>query len=119
MIKRTITLLLTLTLMHSARAEDGSRLWLRYEPANKVNVTGAECLAADELKNYYNGPEVTLKLDATLPDEAYQISGNGNKISICAKSEIGLLFNIFQATFFNFFGREIFKIQLRNSINNF
>jgi alpha-glucuronidase len=82
MIKRTITLLLTLTLMHSARAEDGSRLWLRYEPVNKVNVTGAECLAADELKNYYNGPEVTLKLDATLPDEAYQISGNGNKISI-------------------------------------
>ena len=91
MIKRTITLLLTLTLMHSAMAEDGSRLWLRYEPVNKVNVTGAECLAADELKNYYNGPEVTLKLDATLPDEAYQISGNGNKISICAKSEINWL----------------------------
>ena len=95
MIKRTITLLLTLTLMHSARAEDGSRLWLRYEPVNKVNVTGAECLAADELKNYYNGPEVTLKLDATLPDEAYQISGNGNKISICAKSEIGLLYGAY------------------------
>ena len=95
MIKRTITLLLTLTLMHSARAEDGSRLWLRYEPVNKVNVTGAECLAADELKNYYNGSEVTLKLDATLPDEAYQISGNGNKNSICAKSEIGLLYGAY------------------------
>lgn len=87
--------MLALTLMLSARAEDGSRLWLRYEPVNKVNVTGTGCLAADELKKYYNGPEVTLRLDAALPDEAYQISRSDSQVSICAKSEIGLLYGAY------------------------
>ena len=90
--RRSITLLLTLLLVLSAKAEDGSRLWLRYESVNKTKTTGIECLAADELKKYYNGPEVTLSLDATLPEEAYQISSENGKMSIRAKSERGLLY---------------------------
>ena len=68
--RKAITLLLTLMLVFSARAEDGSRLWLRYETVNKVKVSGMDCLAAEELKNYYNGPEVTLAVDTSLPEEA-------------------------------------------------
>jgi len=95
MIKRTITLLLTLTLMLSAGAEDGSRLWLRYQQVNKAKVTGTECLAAEELRQYYDGMEVTLTLDATLPEEGYQISGQTGRQTIRAKSELGLLYGAY------------------------
>ena len=95
MIKRTITLLLTLTLMLSAGAEDGSRLWLRYQQVNKARVTGTECLAAEELRQYYDGMEVTLTLDATLPEEGYQISGQTGRQTIRAKSELGLLYGAY------------------------
>ena len=95
MIKRTITLLLTLTLMLSAGAEDGSRLWLRYQQVNKAKITGTECLAAEELRQYYDGMEVTLTLDATLPEEGYQISGQTDRQTIRAKSELGLLYGAY------------------------
>ena len=95
MIKRTITLLLTLTLMLSAGAEDGSRLWLRYQQVNKAKITGTECLAAEELRQYYDGMEVTLTLDATLPEEGYQISGLTGRQTIRAKSELGLLYGAY------------------------
>ena len=93
--KRAITLLLTLTLVLSARAEDGSRLWLRYETVNKVKVTGTDCLAADELKQYYDGPEVSLVIDATLPKDAYQISSEAGKTIIRAKDHQGLLYGAY------------------------
>ena len=95
MIKRTITLLLTLTLMLSAGAEDGSRLWLRYQQVNKAKITGTECLAAEELRQYYDGMEVTLTLDATLPEEGYQISGQTDRQTIRARSELGLLYGAY------------------------
>lgn len=42
-------------------AEDGSRLWLRYERVQKACVTGVECLAAKELRDYYDGERVRIK----------------------------------------------------------
>ena len=93
--RRVITLLLTLMLVLSARAEDGSRLWLRYETVNKVKVTGTDCLAADELKQYYNGPEVTLIVDASLPEDAYQISNENGKTIVRAKGHQGLLYGAY------------------------
>ena len=76
-----------------AWAEDGSRLWLRYDTVRTAKVTGCEnTLAAEELRNYYKGGNVTLTLDATLADdEAYVI--NGNRLS--AKTEIGLLYGAY------------------------
>ena len=87
--------MLTLTLMLSAGAEDGSRLWLRYQQVNKAKITGTECLAAEELRQYYDGMEVTLTLDATLPEEGYQISGQTGRQTIRAKSELGLLYGAY------------------------
>jgi len=93
--RRVITLLLTLMLVLSARAEDGSRLWLRYETVNKVKVSGTDCLAAGELKQYYNGPEVTLTIDASLPEDAYQISSENGKTIVRAKDHQGLLYGAY------------------------
>lgn len=48
--KRITLFFLYLSLISGARAEDGSQLWLRYQPANKAIVKGVDCLAADELR---------------------------------------------------------------------
>ncbi len=93
--RKAITLLLTLMLVLSARAEDGSRLWLRYETVNKVKVTGTDGLAADELKQYYNGPEVTLIVDTSLPEGAYQINSENGKTIVRAKGHQGLLYGAY------------------------
>ncbi len=73
-------------------AEDGSRLWLRYDKVGTARVTGYEqSLAAEELRNFYKGAEVKLVTDPTMADDAYRISGN----TISAKTEQGLLYGAF------------------------
>ena len=91
MMKRFALLLLVLTSVMLAKAEDGSQLWLRYQPLNKAKVNGPECLAAEELRTYYQGSEATLVLDPTMACDAYRISGS----TITAKSEIGLLYGAY------------------------
>lgn len=73
-----------------AKAEDGHQLWLRYQPVNKAQVTGPECIAAQELRTY-SQKDVTLKLDPAMEQDAYSIS-NG---VITAKDEIGLLYGAY------------------------
>ena len=74
-----------------AKAEDGHQLWLRYQSVNKAQVTGPECLAAEELRTYFQGDKVTLALDPTMADDAYRISGS----TITAKNEQGLLYGAY------------------------
>ena len=74
-----------------AKAEDGSQLWLRYQPVNKAKVTGPDCLAAEELRTYYQGEAATLTLDPKMADDAYRISGS----TITAKNEQGLLYGAY------------------------
>ena len=71
-------------------AEDGHQLWLRYQPVNKAQVTGPDCIAAQELRMYSQN-DVTLKLDPAMEQDAYSIS-NG---VITAKDEIGLLYGAY------------------------
>ena len=73
-----------------AKAEDGHQLWLRYQPVNKAQVTGPDCIAAQELRMYSQN-DVTLKLDPAMEQDAYSIS-NG---VITAKDEIGLLYGAY------------------------
>ena len=73
-------------------AEDGSRLWLRYDKVQKAQVSGPECLAAEELRNYYPGDKATLVIDPTIAnDEGYRISGS----TVSAKTELGLLYGAY------------------------
>ena len=93
--KRITLFFLYLSLISGARAEDGSQLWLRYQPANKAIVKGVDCLAADELRTYYAGEEVTLLIDTDIPKEAYRISEKDSRVCISAGSECGLLYGAY------------------------
>jgi len=89
--KRITLFLWVLASICMAKAEDGSQLWLRYQPVNKAKVTGPDCLAAEELHTYYQGETATLTLDPTMADDAYRISGS----TITAKNERGLLYGAY------------------------
>ena len=81
-----------------AKAEDGHQLWLRYQPVNKAQVTGPECIAAQELRTY-SSQDVELKLDASFEKDAFEIKVNSEKGKvnsvITAKDEIGLLYGAY------------------------
>ncbi len=91
MMKRITLFLWVLASVCMAKAEDGSQLWLRYQPVNKAKVTGPDCLAAEELRTYYQGETATLTLDPKMTDDAYRISGS----TITAKNELGLLYGAY------------------------
>ena len=91
MMKRITLFLWVLASVCMAKAEDGSQLWLRYQPVNKAKVTGPDCLAAEELRTYYQGETATLTLDPKMADDAYRISGS----TITAKNEQGLLYGAY------------------------
>lgn len=85
-------MMLVLAMATLTWAEDGSRLWLRYAEVNKAKVTGPECIAAEELRKYYDGETVNLVIDPALTnDEGYVISGN----TIKAKTERGLMYGAY------------------------
>ena len=90
--RKIILMMLALTAVGLAQAEDGSRLWLRYDEVNKAKVDGPACVAADELRRYYPGEQVKLVIDpAMADDEGYLIAGN----TISAKTERGLLYGAY------------------------
>ena len=89
--KRITLFLWILASVCMAKAEDGSQLWLRYQPVNKAKVTGPNCLAAEELRTYYQGETAALTLDPTMADDAYRINGS----TITAKNEQGLLYGAY------------------------
>ena len=73
------------------QAEDGHELWLRYRPVHQAKVTGPECIAAQELRTYYQGEKANLVIDPTLEEGAYRIDGS----TITAKNDIGLLYGAY------------------------
>ena len=89
--KRLALFVTLLAVVALAKAEDGHQLWLRYQPVNKAQVTGPECMAAEELRTYYQGDQVTLALDPKMADDAYRISGT----TITAKNAQGLLYGAY------------------------
>ena len=85
-------LVLVLAIATMAQAEDGSQLWLRYAEVNKAQVTGPQCMAADELRKYYPGSKAQVVLDSTVTDdEGYIIEGS----TVKAKTELGLLYGAY------------------------
>ncbi len=93
--KRIALLLLAVASVLRVSAEDGSRLWLRYEPVQKASVSGPECIAAEELRQYYPGERVNLVLDPSMPADAYRIEGSTQTARITARNETGLLYGAY------------------------
>ena len=90
--KRITLFLLAIASCLGMHAEDGSRLWLRYDKVQKAQVSGPECLAAEELRNYYPGDKAALVIDPTIAnDEGYRINGS----TVSAKTEMGLLYGAY------------------------
>ena len=99
----------------SMKAEDGHQLWLRYQPVNQAKVTGPECLAAQELRTYFQGESATLVIDPTMEDDAYRIEGS----TITAKNEIGLLYGAYALLRGETTGsKPFFKLRLLNHWDN-
>ena len=105
-----------------AKAEDGHQLWLRQQPINKAKVTGPECIAAQELRTY-STQNITLKIDATMEQDAYCIKVNSEqgKVNsvISAKNEIGLLYGAYALLRGETTGSEPFyKLRILNHWDN-
>ena len=65
--RKSLIVLLVLTVFSAVRAEDGHQLWLRYQPINKAKViTTLQSPTIDiilqELESYYRGEAIALKL---------------------------------------------------------
>ena len=90
--KKIAILMLALASCVSMMAEDGSRLWMRYDKVQKAQVDGPECIAAEELRNFYNGGKATLVIDPDISnEEGYVIDGS----TVKAKTERGLMYGAY------------------------
>ena len=81
--------LLLLTGWSSSYAEDGSRLWLRFDNVSKpATITGVKGTAMTELQTYWKGGPVLLKRKKGLTNDSYTITvtGKGNYTGTSAKA---------------------------------
>lgn len=103
MIKRILLGLFIYVAAISSRAEDGSRLWLRYDTVN--TVPQIECgfdspvvrVAAGELSSFWKGGKVSLQLMAdskhySLGNDGYTITTHNGVTCLGSLSEKGLLY---------------------------
>ena len=113
--KRLTLFVLAMVFVTLAKAEDGHQLWLRYQPVNQAKVTGPECLAAQELRTFFQGESATLVIDPTMEEDAYRIEG----YTITAKNEIGLLYGAYALLRGETTGsKPFFKLRLLNHWDN-
>ena len=89
----------------AANAEDGSNLWLRMQQktnAAKVKTNDKSAIAqnaVNELTAYWNGGDVTLKKDGSMPDNdgfAIVKPTDGGSIEVKARRSAGLLYGAYE-----------------------
>ena len=89
-------LLLLLTGWSTAYAEDGSRLWLRFDAVNTpATITGVKGTAMTELQTYWQGGPVVLKKQKGIAKDGYSIKSQGGKTVISAANDAGLLYGAY------------------------
>ncbi len=87
--------MISLLSVFTATAEDGSKLWLRYQTTHTAKVTGQECKAAEILRAHYDGAQVCLRIEDAMPQDSYRIEGSHDDITISASTQHGLLYGAF------------------------
>ena len=101
--KKIVFTIFTVMLAAVALAEDGHRLWMRYDAVKTAQVegpTGSKTIdiAKEELENYFQGDRVMLRIDPTLPDdEGFTLDGSDELLVITAHHDIGLLYGAYEA----------------------
>ena len=93
--KKFFFIMISLLSVFTATAEDGSKLWLRYQTTHTAKVTGQECKAAEILRAHYDGVQVCLRIDDAMPQDSYRIEGSHDDITISASTQHGLLYGAF------------------------
>jgi alpha-glucuronidase len=97
--KKLLSIILVLSaVLYTApvKADDGSRLWLRYDTLNTAKVKGPQCQASRVLTMYYTGNEVTLSFVNSMPEgDGYLIDKTSEGARIQARTEWGLLYGAF------------------------
>ena len=79
--KKLLLSVLVIVTVSFAKAEDGHRLWLRYNPVHTALVEAPAgsptiSIAQGELEKYYQGSHVILRLDPSMPDnEGFVMNG--------------------------------------------
>ena len=79
----------------TAKGEDGSNLWLRFDEQQNNNVTGVACVAMDELRQHWKGGAVVLKRQKKMSKDSYTISSRGGKTVIEGADNTALLYGAF------------------------
>ena len=79
----------------TAKGEDGSNLWLRFDEQQNNNVTGVACVAMDELRQHWKGGVVVLKRQKKMSKDSYTISSRGGKTVIEGADNTALLYGAF------------------------
>ncbi|UXD71458.1 alpha-glucuronidase [Sphingobacterium faecium] len=104
MMKVIILLLLFIFPYSIVRAEDGSKLWLRYVSVSKdvannrsISVHSKDpivLLAKQELVNFWGKQSIELAVDRKLTylKDGFKITGNLNRIKVVAPEPVGLLY---------------------------
>lgn len=104
--KNIITFLITFVSLFSLKAEDGSRLWLRFPEVgqglsnnhiiSQYNSPTID-IARQELSGYWKGSPVELRLDKKMKQskDGYTIKSDNDKIVISAGKDIGLLYGVY------------------------
>ncbi len=88
--------LLLLTGWSSSYAEDGNRLWLRFDNVSKpATITGVKGTAMTELQTYWKGCPVLLKRKKGLTNDSYTITSQKGKTVISAANDAGLLYGAY------------------------
>ncbi|MDR0811319.1 MAG: alpha-glucuronidase, partial [Paludibacter sp.] len=85
------------------KAEDGSRLWLRYNSGANATVTSkvknskTTEIAIEELKSQWRGTpvELLIKQDKTLCVDGFKVQGSKFKVQIIANTDKGLLYGAY------------------------
>ena len=86
--------LLLLTGWSSSYAEDGSRLWLRFDNVSKpATITGVKGTAMTELQTYWKGGPVLLKRKKGLTNDSYTITSQKGKTVISEANDAGVRLN--------------------------
>ncbi len=106
MVKKVLILCSILSaIISSVNAEDGSRLWLRFQESNtntditldKKSNGKTSAVAFNELKSHWVGQPVHLVLDKKLADlkDGYKIVGDKQQITVSSSCEAGLLYGVY------------------------
>ncbi len=99
----------------TARGEDGTRLWLRFDDSGQASVTGVAGVAMDELKQHWRGGAVVLKRQKGIAKDGYSILSDGGKSTIKASTDVGLLYGAFHLLRLQQMGSDVSHLNIREN----